>query len=130
MSQLDWEERMGVRFPEIDKEHKHFLEMLRKVNALECGDRAGLANLLNELLDYAAYHFSNEERVLREKNYPGQKHQAEAHQRFIRRLLLYKNDFDKGKELDPEEIFNWMAGWLVGHIMRIDKKYEASLHRE
>ncbi|HEY3322888.1 MAG TPA: bacteriohemerythrin [Planctomycetota bacterium] len=121
MAMVEWNENLSVKIDEIDEQHKKFLDIINKIAETKPGDRTKVGELLNDLIDYAAYHFSTEERLMDESKAPQAEKHKESHARFVAKVSLAKKDFDRGKEIDPDELMEWAGNWMVRHIMRRDK---------
>jgi hemerythrin-like metal-binding protein len=72
---------------------------------------------------YVIEHFSTEEKLLLEINYPGYAAQKREHAYFIKRLLEEADRFDQGDNWAPSRFVSFLADWLVSHIATEDKKY-------
>jgi hemerythrin len=123
MELVQWQEDYSVQIDEIDAQHKKFLAIINKLADVEPANRDGLGIALDDLLDYATYHFSTEERVVAKRVQPAEMEEhRKRHQVFINRMVLLKQDYNRGREIDPNEVFDWAGNWLIHHILRRDKR--------
>lgn len=44
------------------------------------------------------------------------------HEKFMAKVMLYKKDFLKGKDIDPNEVMDWTSNWLLRHILQRDQQ--------
>ena len=70
---IEWNETFSVGVQLFDDQHKKLFAM---VNGLEVGmkngdDHAAIEEVLNGLVEYTVTHFTEEEREMRERGYPG-----------------------------------------------------------
>lgn len=112
----------------IDGEHKTLFEItgrvydILKAGATE-GDADQIIEILKELRQYTAEHFSDEEEYMRSIHYDGLDAQIRAHRTFIAEL----DDVDEGEiRTNPQEyvksLIEFLLGWLINHILKVDMK--------
>ncbi|MGD0094080.1 MAG: bacteriohemerythrin [Planctomycetota bacterium] len=130
MSLACWKDEYSVHVAEIDGQHKQFFTLINKLDKVKNGDRAALGIVLNELLDYATYHFSAEERLLEQCAYPQSEDHKGRHRKFITKAVLIKKDFDRGKDIEPNEVMDWAGSWLIRHILGRDQRYVPYVSRD
>jgi hemerythrin-like metal-binding protein len=87
-----------------------------------------IGGILNELARYTEYHFSAEEALLEQNDYPELPQQKEAHRRFVDKVQEYQRRFSAGDRSVPVEAMNAVRDWLVSHIQKMDKKYGGHLN--
>jgi hemerythrin len=77
---------------------------------------------LNFMIEYTEFHFSAEENVMKENDYPKFDEHHKLHEDFKQRLGLMVQDFeDEGATSGlSEEITSYLTNWLVNHIKGID----------
>ena len=82
---------------------------------------------LEELKSYTTYHFRDEEAYMKSIRYEGLESQKRAHAAFISRL----EEIDLAKiQENPREylesLIEFLLGWLINHILKVDKKIPVS----
>ena len=124
MFEMKEEYKTGIR--SIDEQHKRLFEiadrtyMLLKDNyTIDKYDK--IVELLNELKDYAIYHFKEEEEYMKSINYKRMFTQKIEHDNFIKKL----NDIDIRKIDENQDeyilsILGFLNNWLVEHILEKD----------
>ena len=116
----------GISF--IDKEHKELFRIIGEVNDLVKDEMKpdkydGIVDLLEQLKDYTEYHFRDEEEHMKAVNYAGLEIQKLQHEAFIDRLCeVNLSDVDEGQQEYLEELLGFLTGWLINHILKMDKK--------
>ncbi len=116
----------GISF--IDKEHKELFRIIGEVNALIKDDYKAdkyddIVFLLNQLKDYTEYHFKDEEEHMQSVQYEGLKIQKLQHEAFIERLAEVDLEaVDEEQQEYLEELLEYLTGWLINHILKMDKK--------
>lgn len=124
----------------VDEEHKKLFEIIREtndvINTEFVHDKYDeIMRLLAELKNYTEIHFSDEENLMEEIGYPGLEAQRMAHESFVEKLVTI--DLDELDEIDDNQqeyllhLIDFLLGWLVNHIIGMDKKiadYMAKMH--
>jgi hemerythrin-like metal-binding protein len=127
LKKIAWSERFSVGVAILDDQHK---ELIRMVNSLIDNQDAGadsepVADVLQSMTQYAAYHFRTEERLLKEYNYPEYtSHQAE-HTDFKTKTARFCMDAIAHKNALAGEVLTYLSAWLTNHILESDMKYKA-----
>lgn len=125
MQFVKWTKEYEIGLPQIDKQHKHLVELLNKLyDASRRGlGEATLQEVLVELRDYTNYHFTLEEQEMSQAKYPGLADQIRAHGEFISHLDKVELQI-KGNEMDlPAKLAVFLFGWLVCHINDTDRQF-------
>jgi hemerythrin len=122
---LEWTSALAVGVPDVDHQHQElFRRAERLVAALRGGDRGEVAPLLAFLEGYVNLHFEAEERLMRERGYPGIEDHAAAHQAFRLDFSQRVLDFYRTgpTALVALTIHNWLSDWLRQHIAEMDQE--------
>lgn len=80
---LDWSDSLRLGIPEIDAEHRRFIDLINQLNQA-IAERMGMEEItrhLRNILEDAEAHFSHEEELLWNRRYPEAADHAEQHQR-------------------------------------------------
>lgn len=127
---IEWNETFSVGVQLFDDQHKKLFAM---VNGLEEGmkngdDHAAIEEVLNRLVEYTVTHFTEEEREMRERGYPGYEDHLEEHQDLLSEVGDFKSSFDIGvgdvsSDMMILELMGFLGNWLTNHINGTDKKY-------
>lgn len=121
--------RTGITL--VDDEHAHLFEIIRETNDLIheefLHDKYDeIMHLLAELRDYTKQHFSDEEELMKQIDYPGLDAQVRAHTAFVDRLVhLDLSELDEMDNNQQEYLLNlihFLLDWLSNHILGADKK--------
>ncbi|MDD6183562.1 MAG: hemerythrin family protein, partial [Lachnospiraceae bacterium] len=71
-------------------------------------------------------HFHDEEEYMKSVDYEGLQAQIYAHQAFVDRLNEVNLEaVDEDQEGYLRELIDFLAGWLINHILKMDKKIPA-----
>lgn len=121
MALFHWQERLRIGVAEIDEHHLHLVGLL---NGAYDDFRQGapserLNQLFFQLIDYATYHFSAEERLMGKVGYPGLGDHLGQHRQFATRVAEMHRDYLAGKPVYLE-ILTFLKEWLEAHIEKSD----------
>lgn len=95
---------------------------------MEKGDgNTFLLPILNELIDYTAYHFSAEEAVFEKYDYPQKESHIQQHQGFVAKAKELYSGLQAGSAVLTNEVLDFLQEWVVDHIMKTDSLYSEFL---
>lgn len=125
MSYVDWKPEYSVGVPVFDEHHQHLLRLLNKLHEYRNAGTEAQENLLHQILeqleDYAVYHFSEEEKAMTKEYEEFDKHKRE-HAFFIGKVKQLAMELEKGKKTISLHTFKFLNDWLVAHILETDRK--------
>jgi diguanylate cyclase (GGDEF)-like protein/hemerythrin-like metal-binding protein/PAS domain S-box-containing protein len=126
-----WNKSFEVGIPEIDSQHRRLVDL---INALAAAIAGGgklpdVQSLFGQLMEYAAAHFSDEEKLLAACSLPeAEKAQhLRAHEGFVvkaREIMLHP---DLLQAEVAEQVLEFLTTWLISHILGSDKKIAQSM---
>jgi len=125
-----WHEKFAVGHPEMDAQHRRFLETLNTLyGALqERWDPRALRCVLDDLDRYARDHFAREEALLREVGYPGLDEQIRQHGFFRRELAALEHALHIPVGMrDLAGTLHFMRDWFLHHVLAADRRYRRYL---
>ena len=120
-----WNESYSVFVPEMDKEHRQFLYLLKRVSRA-IGKKYSLEatiEVLDDALEYANTHFTAEEKMLEDHKYPGLNEQKAQHAEFIYQMRKLSTSYHEGNPITPLATINYLSEWFIKHIQGTDKLY-------
>jgi hemerythrin len=132
MPLFTWKDSLSVKIESIDKEHKNLINMLNEFyeNIISKTNQENISELISKMKDYTIFHFTNEERLLREHNYPKFNEHKKEHEKFIEKVSDMEKRFKEGKLILSLEVTSFLKDWLQNHIMVTDKQYSDFLERK
>ena len=130
MPVLVWSDDYSINVAEIDEQHKKLLEYVNKLHAGVGAqiDKQDLHQLLVELYDYTAFHFTSEEKLMNQHGMKNGKKHHKEHRLLLKHLKHICNAVSKGKRPAFYSQYNVSNDWLLAHIMDFDKKMGAFLN--
>ncbi|PTY39266.1 bacteriohemerythrin [Brachyspira hampsonii] len=127
---IKWEDRFRTGYKRIDNQHK---ELVNIINDLyETGVRGNISDdevkkefkeIIKRTIDYATYHFSYEEKIMKAINYSGSKDHISKHRAFSLKIVDEVNSYERGDDLVIKDFITFLKDWLLNHIVLEDKKF-------
>src|SRR5450631_3276687 len=122
---MEWDDNFFLGINDFDEHHKHLIDLLNMAfDGFTC--KAGhdeLAVVLDELYDYAMYHFAAEEYWMVVNEYPGSEQHSEEHEIFTNKVVAFQKDFSNRKTSLALEVLQFLMSWLTNHILETDGEY-------
>ena len=128
MPLITWQDSYALGLSEIDTQHKKIVEIINHLFQIftdhKMQDEKGLEAILQELTDYADYHFSTEEKYFALFGYPQATSHIAMHNQYRDKIEEFKNQFAAAK---TEAVFfnltNFLQDWWIWHINNLDREY-------
>ncbi len=126
MIEVEWNRKFEVGHERIDFEHKIFLNLIRDASKLpQTGaTRKRVLMHLNEVKQYAVFHFTSEENIMFDVDYPD----IEAHKKEHSMLLAL---FDsrvyeyRAQHIELDEVVAFLFEWFALHTTQVDTRLAA-----
>src|SRR5690554_5584983 len=98
MSMFVWDEIYRVGIPMVDEQHQRLFAIANRFHgAVERGEtRNALLAIFDELLDYTAYHFAEEEQKMAEIGYPDLEKHRGYHRKLVSLVETYRHQLAEG----------------------------------
>lgn len=122
-----WSRNFETGILKIDEQHRKLVALINQLASRLAYDYETpelIIPVYDELLDYAAFHFSSEEEIwnryfLGEDRLNGHK---ETHHQFVLSVNLLKEDKSKLSQQRAEETLSFLTNWLSFHILESDMR--------
>ncbi|TAH74874.1 MAG: bacteriohemerythrin [Anaerolineaceae bacterium] len=117
----------GIDF--VDEEHKKLFEIANTVYDLLIDEFIPdkydyIMEVVDELKNYAKYHFDHEEKYMKETSYRRFLSHKVAHDDFIEKIGKYDAEIiDENQKESLMELLEFLTNWLVEHILKQDKLF-------
>jgi hemerythrin-like metal-binding protein len=124
MPTANWKEEYSVNVKEIDTQHQHLIELVTNLHN-SVSSRQGkdeLEQLLIELVDYTKIHFSTEEELMKEHDYPGSHFHCKDHKMILDHLDELVAVVAKGRYPTFYSDYDVSSDWAMVHINEYDTK--------
>jgi hemerythrin len=125
MNNPAWNDNLSVGVKLFDEHHKRLFELLGKACAT-CTNRSlpdDSKSIIDELVDYARYHFDAEERLMELHGYEESPAHQSEHAHFSQTVRSFEGISAAGSKVYSYELISFLCNWLMYHIMEADKRY-------
>ena len=121
---LHWEEQFRVGIPRFDEQHQRLLRLVAFVAAAvsEKHNSEIVKALLFDVGSFAEEHFSDEERLMEQLEYPELAIHREEHDDFRRQIRAFLSESGDDQTLGIR-VMQMMQAWLKRHLMECDQRY-------
>ena len=124
MEKYTWKEEYntGVKF--IDEQHRYFFNIITR---LQENTEAGLcretaSQIFFSLVYYAEHFLIQEEIYFREASFPGIREHKNLHAGFIRRVIQFREDYEKDLDHTCKSLLPFLDDWFDNHILGYDRE--------
>ena len=131
---VTWGEQYATGIELIDNQHK---ELVILTNQLYKACRIGhevidtaFKEAMHQMVDYVRFHFSTEQELLEQIEYPNWKDHARDHDTLVKNILDAAKDYEAGMRFTPHVFVRTLRDWVFGHIAMVDKLYSAYVVEE
>jgi hemerythrin len=126
---VKWKDEYSVGIESIDMQHKKLLSLINSLQAavyFSTGEEFE-HQALDELVDYTKTHFSYEEGLMEQNDYPDFEPHKAQHQQMIAKVEEVLAEYQQDKDTAMRNAANFLKDWLINHINGTDKQYSAYL---
>ena len=119
---VEWHAGFSVDVAEIDTHQKKMFDLFNELIDLkqEKAESKAIANVITEINDYAKLYFAEEEKILKQREYPDRDVHAKAHRRFVKSAISLRREISEDvNNLSLEDIVS-LRDWLIEHIQTND----------
>lgn len=125
MALITWSDSYSVKVKKFDDQHKKLINMVNDLHdAMKVGKgKEALEKILAGLIQYTSSHFTDEENLMKQYNYPGYATQKKEHSLLVIQVLDLQKNYHEGKAVLSQAVMTFLKDWLQKHIQGEDKKY-------
>ncbi|MDR2081252.1 MAG: bacteriohemerythrin [Campylobacteraceae bacterium] len=129
MAYWNWDDSYNIGIEEIDNQHKKIVEYINELHeAIILSDKNIVKNTLFHITDYIVSHFSFEEKLMKEADYPQFIHHKNIHETFVSNIGRYKIAFNEGHDI-AGQLMAELQIWLTKHILQEDRAYKECVQK-
>lgn len=126
MKVCEWSNDYSVGIAELDSHHQRLFTILDDLFTLmsEGAKDRSIIRVIEELMDYTHYHFTEEERIMAKMGYPDLEQHQQLHQELIQLMQGFYAEAQNGMAIFvATKVANIGLEWLKNHILQVDHKY-------
>ncbi len=126
---VEWKDEYSVGIDSIDQQHKKLLNLINQLQTAvdySTGEEFE-REALDELVDYTKTHFTYEEGLMEQNDYPDFEPHKAQHVEMIKKVEEVLAEYDKDPESAMSNAVEYLKDWLIKHINGTDKQYSSFL---
>ncbi len=129
MSMFQWKSDYSVGHTAIDSQHQRLFQLADQLHmAMTTGKGSKtLGATLANLVSYTKMHFADEERLMKDRHYPGYFQHKKEHDDLTAKVEALQKDFDQNGATMTVQVMQFLKDWLTHHIGENDKAIAAYL---
>ena len=108
-------------YDQVDVQHKQFIDLLKSLN-INLTDAEKAERIVKELYLFTQYHFTSEENIMADHDYP----LLSAHKKTHNKLtfdLRSKKALWKNREITTKQLLDFLVEWFIDHTMYQDELF-------
>jgi hemerythrin-like metal-binding protein len=127
MALMVWNRHLTTGIDVIDQQHQWLVDHINASAPLLAlnhdGNQQRAGKLLDELVDYASFHFATEDRLMQELGIDHRHHQQhlDSHARFASEVERMRAALRDGRNTSGGDLLSFLANWLIYHILGEDQ---------
>lgn len=126
---VEWKDDYSVGIDSIDQQHKKLLSLINQLQTAvdySTGEQFE-QEALDELVDYTKTHFSYEEGLMRDNDYPDFEPHKAQHEKMFNKVSEVLAEYEKDHDTAMSNAAEYLKDWLINHINGTDKEYSSYL---
>jgi hemerythrin len=122
---FQWREEYNTNIKEMDAHHRELFQTANKLyEEIHSGrNQSVLEDTLNFMIRYTEEHFSQEEKLMEDYDFPEHEVHIKHHARLIQEVQELKSKYAAGEMRMDMSIVNFLKDWIINHILTEDRKY-------
>jgi hemerythrin len=122
---IEWSDRFSVNIKRIDDQHKKLFGILNELESAMLDNRgdSAVGRVLNSMVEYAQTHFTLEEELMDQYEYPDRTQHKAEHVNFVKKVDEFNSKRDLKITMIGLDVMNFLFEWLITHISKTDMKY-------
>lgn len=126
---VEWKDEYSVGIDSIDQQHKKLLNLINQLQTAvdySTGEEFE-REALDELVEYTKTHFSYEEGLMKDNDYPDFEPHKAQHDKMFVKVGEVLAEYEKDQDSAMANAVEYLRDWLINHINGTDKEYSRYL---
>ena len=126
---VEWKDDYSVGIDSIDQQHKKLLNLINQLQTAvdySTGEQFE-REALDELVDYTKTHFTYEEGLMRDNDYPDFEPHKLQHEKMFEKVREVLDEYEQDQDTAMANAADYLKDWLINHINGTDKEYSSYL---
>ncbi|NOY72651.1 MAG: bacteriohemerythrin [Gammaproteobacteria bacterium] len=127
-----WKDDYNISVSEVNRQHQVLVRLINDLHRLIKiqGSHQSIEKALDALVQYTISHFSFEEEMFEQTQYPETESHKAKHKKLLGQITGFVRRIESGgNEQVFDELLSFLSDWLVKHIHGTDKRYAPHLNR-
>ena len=126
---VEWKDSYSVGIDSIDQQHRKLLNLINQLQTAVDYSTGELfeREALDELVEYTKTHFSYEEGLMKDNDYPDFVAHKAQHEKMFKKVSEVLSEYENDKDTAMANAASYLKDWLVHHINGTDKEYSSYL---
>lgn len=122
---IQWSSALSVGDDRLDRQHRLLFDIIEDLTQLraEGGRRSDIVNLITRLIGFSDAHFSCEDTVMIDTEFPLFASHRREHQYFIERVGQFLEGYQGGRQDLTEDMMSFLKEWWFNHVSETDMRY-------
>ncbi len=122
---IRWNSTYELGVKEIDEQHMKLVDIINDFyNAFATAQaHEKIGDIIGELVNYTVFHFTSEEEIFSNSNYPDTEKHKSTHKEFVDEMKRYHQEVKDGNMTTTYDLMTFLRDWLIKHIMGTDRNY-------
>lgn len=134
IQKFEWADILSVGYNTIDLHHKKLLNIINEfveLFSLSTEEyKVKVGKILKNLSTYTIFHFSEEEKIMKNYEYPELESHSKIHSEFVAKLNASVVSIASGNIEKGIEFYNFLGEWLIEHIGVEDHQWSEFIHKK
>jgi hemerythrin-like metal-binding protein len=129
---VEWSEEFSINVKLLDEQHQQMLDIVNSLHAAveSSADKETLNKILIDLYVHTRAHFSTEDKLMQEHNYPGYEQHLHEHHVLLQQLDNLISGVSDGKSPTFRSDYDISSDWVLIHIFKSDKELGTFLNAQ
>lgn len=127
MDHIQWAETYTLGIAEIDNQHRQLVAITDRLFQAIMDEKGEvvLLDILNDIKEYATYHFDYEEKLLRQNGYPLAElgGHIEEHEKLKKQVAGFIEEYESDPAVMDVSLFGFLRSWTDEHMRQTDSEY-------
>ena len=122
---IEWKDEYSVGIDSIDQQHKKLINLINQLQTAvdySTGEEYE-REALNKLVDYTKTHFTYEEGIMKDNDYPDFEPHKAQHEKMVKHVEEVLSEYEKDQDTAMQNAAKFLKDWLINHINGTDQKY-------
>jgi hemerythrin len=126
---VEWKDSYSVGIESIDLQHKKLLNLINQLQTAvdySAGEQFE-REALDELVGYTKTHFTYEEGLMSDNDYPDFAAHKAQHEKMFNKVGEVLSEYETDADTAMSNAAEYLKDWLINHINGTDKEYSSYL---